>query len=96
MKPIPINPETEEIARRVIWFESPEEALAEPLRFMAYAMAGAAPEDMEILRRYVDDADFLEALEKAPPGIIGRRSWDYWNLHMGRCPVPPMPKREFR
>ena len=95
MIPIPLNPETEALARRVVWFESPEEALADPVRFMAYAMEWAAPEDMEIIRHYVNDADFLEALEKAPPGIIRQRSWAYWNLKMGRNPVPPQPTRKF-
>ena len=70
---------------------SPSEALADPIRFMAYAMARATHEDMKVIRRYVDDADFLEALEKAPPGIIDGRSWAYWNSKMGRYPAPPMP-----
>jgi hypothetical protein len=38
MKAIPLNPETEPVARRIIWFESPEEALRDPIRFVAYAM----------------------------------------------------------
>ena len=96
MKPIPLTPETEPVARRIVWFESPEEALADPVRFMAYAMARATHEDMKVIRRYVDDADFLEALEKAPPGIIDLRSWAYWNSKMGRYPAPPPPTRQFR
>jgi hypothetical protein len=58
MKPIPLTAETEAIARRVIWFESPAEALADPIRFMAYAMASATHEDMNTLRRHVSDNDF--------------------------------------
>ena len=61
------------MVRRIIWFESPEEALSDPVRFMAYAMASATHEDMKVIRRYVDNADFLEALDKAPPGIIDPR-----------------------
>jgi hypothetical protein len=94
MKPIPLNPETETVARRVVWFESPEEALADPVRFMAYAMARATHEDMKVIRHYVDEADFLEALDKAPPGIIDRRSWAYWNSKVGRYPAPPEPTRQ--
>lgn len=93
MKPIPLNDETEAISRRVVWFEPPAEALANPVRFMAYAMASATPDDMKVLRRYVADADFREALDKAPPGIIDPRSWAYWNSKMGRYPAPPAPKR---
>ena len=94
MKSIPLSPEIEPVIRRVVWFESPEEALENPIRFLAYAMAGATHEDMKIVRRYVDDADFMEALDKAPPGIIDRRSWAYWNSKMGRYPAPPLPVRE--
>jgi hypothetical protein len=94
MKAIPLTAEMEPVARRIVWFESPEEALADPVRFMAYAMARATHEDMKVIRRYVDDADFREALEKAPPGIIDRRSWAYWNSKMGRYPAPPLPARQ--
>ena len=95
MKPIPLNPETEAVARRVVWFEEPAEALEDPIRFMAYAMKHASHEDMRALRRYVSEVDFLEALDKAPPGIIDPRSWAYWNNTVGRYPAPPMPRRSF-
>ncbi|MDB5971029.1 MAG: hypothetical protein JWQ90_3479 [Hydrocarboniphaga sp.] len=94
MKPIPLTPETEAVARRVIWFESPAEALDDPIRFMAYALASATHEDLNVLRRYVSEDDFREVLDQAPPGIIDRRSWAYWNSKMGRYPAPPMPTRK--
>jgi hypothetical protein len=93
MKPIALTPQTELIARRIIWFQSPEVALADPVRFMAYAMARATHQDMRALRHYVSEEDFREALEHAPPGIIDPRSWAYWNSKMGRWPPPPMPSR---
>jgi hypothetical protein len=95
MKPIPLTPETEAIARRIVWFEEPATALENPVRFMAYAMRHATHEDMKALRRYVSDEDFREALDRAPPGIIDPRSWAYWNSVMGRYPAPPLPKRTF-
>ena len=95
MKSIPLNAQTEAVARRVVWFEEPSEALSDPVRFMAYAMAYATHDDMKVLRRYISDDDFREALDKAPPGIIDRRSWAYWNSKMGRYPPPPLPVRTF-
>jgi hypothetical protein len=95
MKPIPLTALTRLIAARIIWFEPPERALARPIRFMAYAMANALPEDMRVLRRYVSDDDLREALDHAPPGIIDPRSWAYWNSKVGRYPAPPMPVRTF-
>ena len=91
MKGIPLTPLTLEVARRVIWFEPPEQALAEPIRFMAYAMSFARHEDMQVIRRYVSDDDIREALDHAPAGIIDARSWAYWNSKLGRYPAPPVP-----
>ena len=42
MKPIPLNTRTAAVARRVVWFEDPADALQDPVRFMAYAMAHAS------------------------------------------------------
>jgi hypothetical protein len=95
MTPIPLTPDIEAVARRVIWFEEPMRAVADPVRFMAYAMAYATHADMKVVRRYVSDNDFCEALDRAPAGIIDPRSWAYWNLKMGRYPAPPMPQRSF-
>jgi hypothetical protein len=95
MKSIPRTPEIDALAQRMIWFESPDKALADPIRFVAYVMAHATPEDLTVVRRYLSDDDFREALDKAPPGIIDPRSWAYWNSRFGRYPAPPMPRRTF-
>ena len=94
MKPLPRTPETEALARRLVWFEEPDEALADPVRFLAYAFEAATHEDMAILRRHVSEADFRAALNAAPPGIIRPRSWAYWHAKFGQVPAPPLPKRE--
>ena len=93
MRSIPINPETLALARRIIWFEEPEQALEDPVRFMAYAFARATHEDMQVLRSYLGDDDLRDALDHAPPGIVDPRSWAYWNSKLGRYPTPPMPQR---
>jgi hypothetical protein len=95
MKPIPLNDETATIASQIIWFEPPSQALSDPIRFMAYAMTYAMHQEMRVLRRYVSDDDFREALDHAPAGIIDPRSWAYWNSKMGRYPPPPLPLRRF-
>lgn len=95
MNAIPVTPRTVGVARRVVWFEEPGKALADPVRFMAYAMAYARHEDRQVIRQYVSDDDFQQALDHAPPGIIDPRSWAYWNLKMGRFPPPPLPQRTF-
>jgi hypothetical protein len=93
MQPLPLTPEIEAVARRVVWFEPPKQAISDPIRFMAYAMTYGDHEDMVILRQHVTDADLHEALARAPAGIFDPRSWAYWNLMVGNYPAPPMPKR---
>ena len=93
MKPIPINAQTRSLARRLVWFESADDALADAIRFMAYAFARATHQEMQTLRAYLDDDDLREALDNAPPGVIDPRSWAYWNLRLGRHPAPPQPVR---
>lgn len=92
MKSIPVTPLTLEVARRIIWFEPPEDALARPARFMAYAMTYARHEDMRVIRGYVSDDDFREALDLAPPGSLirargptGIRRWGVIPHHQCRC-----------
>lgn len=93
MRPLPLTPEMEAVARRIVWFEPPAQALADPVRFLAYAAAYATHADMVAIRRYVSDDEFREALDHAPPGVIDPRSWAYWNAMLGRYPMPPMPRR---
>jgi hypothetical protein len=93
MKPLPLNPDLLHVAPRVIWFEPAEQALANPIRFVAYVMTYGTLEDIQAVKRYLDLDDFREALDRAPPGIIDERSWSYWNTVVGRYPAPPMPRR---
>lgn len=95
MPAIPLNDRTKEISERIIWFESPEKALDDPVRFMAYALRYAELDDINYLRKnYINDTDLQTILETAPAGIIDARSWAYWNAVVGRFPTPSMPQRD--
>lgn len=94
MRTIPLTAETEAIARRVIWFEEPRQALTDPVRFLAYAMTYGDYADMAVIRRYLSEDDLREALANAPAGVFDARSWAYWNLKLGRFPAPPLPERK--
>jgi hypothetical protein len=96
MTALPNTKEFHELAARVIWFESPELALRDVSRFMAYAFRYATHDDMQILRTKLNDDDLRSALANAPPGIIDPRSWSYWHVIVGIFPPPPLPKRDLR
>lgn len=93
MRKLPLNPELEAVARRVVWFEPPERAIADPIRFTAYVLTYGMHKDVQTLRRYIGEDGLTDALLHAPPGIFDGRSWAYWNLKIGRFPAPPLPRR---
>jgi hypothetical protein len=93
MKPLPVTPELLNVARRVVWFKEPEEALADPVHFLAHVMTYGAAQDLKALEGVVSKDDYREVLDHAPPGVFDERSWAYWNLKCGRQPAPPLPTR---
>ena len=93
MKPLPLTPELERVARRCVWFKEPREALADTPEFLAYVLTYGTHEDVKAVRRHVTDMELTEALDHAPPGVFDGRSWAYWNLKLGRYPAPPFPER---
>lgn len=90
---LPVDSELTAIARRVVWFEPPEQALTDGARFLAYAFRYATPEDMATLRRRLGDDRLRVALEHAPSGVIDERSWAYWRLVLDLDPRP-LPTRQ--
>lgn len=81
------------IAQRVIWFESAEETLRRPTRFLAYLMTFGTVEEILTVRRYFPPEDFEAVLADPPAGIFNVRSWSYWNGVYNRRPLPPLPER---
>lgn len=80
MKSLPATPILLNVARRVVWFKEPEEALADAVHFLAHVMTYGTIEDLKSLKGIVGKEEFSEVLDNAPPGIFDARSWAYWNL----------------
>jgi hypothetical protein len=93
MKVLPHTPALLNVARRVVWFKRPEDALTDPVHFLAHVMTYGTVEDLEALEGIIGKDEFCEALYKAPAGVFDPRSWAYWNLKCGRHPAPPLPAR---
>lgn len=92
MKSLPVTCELP-VARRVMWFEEPERALAQPVQFVAHVMMYGGVEDLKALRGIVGKNEYREVLEHAPSGLFDARSWAYWHLFCDRRPEPPLPVR---
>lgn len=93
IEPLPVDDRTRKLAERLVWFEPPEQALAAPVRFLAYAFRYARAVDMQVLKSYLSDDQLRFALQHAPPGIIDPRSWAYWHLMLDLEPSP-LPQRK--
>ena len=93
MNSLPNTPELAAIAKRVVWYKRPEEALADPVLFLCSLMTHTLPEDVMTIAKYVTSQQLRDALDHAPAGLFDPRSWAYWNIKLCRETVPPMPER---
>lgn len=83
----------EALARRYVWWESPETALARQDLLLCQIMQLGTWEDVGLARRRFGDHAFEQALRRAPAGVLDARSWNYWNRFYGIVPVPGRPVR---
>ena len=88
-------PELEQLARRLVWWKPPAEALAAPERVLAQVMALGTWEDIETAKQHWGIEAFRRVLAAPPPGVFDRRSWNYWHVVFGITPTPSLPVRNF-
>lgn len=84
----------DDTARRLVWWKSPAEALADPHRFLAQVMVYGTVQDIVDARRHFSDDDFRRVLERPPPGVFDPRSWTYWHVVLGLDPPGAIPGRD--
>lgn len=82
------------VAKRVVWFKEPEDAIKDVKLFLAHVMTYGTLTDIATTLRYFSEDDFKSVLVDPPPGVFDRRSWTYWNVRYRREPVPDLPKRK--
>lgn len=83
------------VAKRVVWFKKPEDALRHTRLFLAQVMTYGTLSDITTTLQYFSESDFEAVLDDPPPGVFDRRSWTYWNVRYHREPVPALPRRSF-
>jgi hypothetical protein len=90
------TPELEVIARRVAWWKTPAEALANTDDFLCRVMTFGLWADVTYVARMFGDDAMRRALRQAPAGVFDPPSWHYWHYRLGFAQVPELPKRAFR
>jgi hypothetical protein len=84
----------ETVAKRMVWFKAPDDALKDVKLFLAHVMTYGTLRDITTALRYFSEDDFEAVVDDPPPGVFDPRSWIYWNLRYRREPVPELPKRK--
>ncbi len=87
-----------QLARKYIWWKSPEEAITLPRRIIVQVMNCGDYDDVQALTDAIGEAALREALFSAEPGEFNLRSWHYWHCRLTAIDVgqvPPMPQRRF-
>jgi len=85
----------ESLARKLIWWKTPEEALRWPERLLAQVMTLGTWDEIQTARVEWGEDAFRRVLANPPPGVFDRRSWNYWHVIFNLMPVPPLPVRSF-
>ncbi|MCL2779431.1 MAG: hypothetical protein FWD73_15665 [Polyangiaceae bacterium] len=86
------------LARKYIWWKSPDEAVATPERVIAQVMDIGDYSDVQALAKLVGDEVLREVLTNAQAGQFNERSWAYWHYRLGLASVghvPALPVRRF-
>ncbi len=86
------------LARKYIWWKTPEEAVAMPERVIAQVMNIGDYADVQSLASQVGDDALRVVLTQAQAGQFNERSWAYWHYRLGLSnvdQVPALPVRKF-
>ncbi|AHF89696.1 hypothetical protein OpiT1DRAFT_02060 [Opitutaceae bacterium TAV1] len=90
--------ELKRLARRYIWWETPERALESPERVIAQTMTLGTLSDLDCLVRLVTPRTLRHTLEVAMPGWFDAKAWAFWHYRLGLTDPgenpPPLPVRK--
>jgi hypothetical protein len=82
------------VAKKVVWYDRPEDTLADLATFLAHVMVYGSPSDVAVVEHYVPIEEFGRVLENAPAGVFTKDAWQQWHERLGMS-VPPLPRRRF-
>ncbi len=89
------DPQLEDIAREVVWWDPPQVTLSDQNDFLCRVMALGTWKDMQHVEKVFGEEALREALRRSRPGVFDPASWHYWHYRLEIGPVPELPKRTF-
>ena len=90
----PYPAELLQVARKVVWHDSPEDTLSDLMTSLTHLMVYGSSADVALAERYVPAEEFRKVLENALAGVFTREVWEKWHERFG-MPVKPLPRRRF-
>lgn len=82
------------VAKKVVWYDSPQETLGDLPTFLAHLMTYGSADDVATVERFVPAEEFRNVLQSAPAGVFTEEAWRRWHERFG-MPVPALPRRRF-
>lgn len=71
------------IARKVVWYDQPEQTLANLDTFLAHLMVYGSSADVAVASQYVPTEEFQRVLQNAPAGLFTLEAWQKWHERLG-------------
>jgi hypothetical protein len=87
------------MARRYIWWQTPEASIKDLHRLIAQIMDVGTLEDIQLVASVLGKRRMVDVLNRARPGWFHPKSWAFWHTALkrtspGRIPPIPMRKRD--
>lgn len=83
------------IARKVVWFDAPEQTLQDLKTFLSHLMVYGAPAEVAVVERYIPRTSFGKCWKTRRPGCSRRKPGRVGMNGWGCFPIPPLPRRRF-
>jgi hypothetical protein len=93
-----ITPLLISLARKYIWWKTPDDALLFPLRVVAQVMNIGDYDDVQAMSIELTENSLKDVLLQAEAGQFSPKAWAYWHYRLGLSlplKVPSMPSRKF-
>ena len=71
----PFPEELLKVAKKVVWYDRPEQTLRDLKTFLSHLMVYGSPVDVAVVQRYVPEDEFRKVLERAPAGVFTSEAW---------------------
>jgi hypothetical protein len=83
------------IASRVVWWDTPEQAVSRLDDFLGRVMTLGSLADVNAIEVIYGTDRLRSAIRLASAGIFDIRSWHYWHNRLGLGDAGPLPIRRF-